>query len=133
VNDNRRTVWDASHCALLLIDYQDSVLAQIFEQDRRLIEFRLTAGEVRRPDIASQPKGGVVGEPDSVVRFGGANDDRHRWAKHLLGQHRHPRRDTVEHRRLALTEAVRAIVRNLRGAVDVPDCAHRTQQERPDS
>jgi nicotinamidase-related amidase len=39
MNDNRRAVWDASDCALLLIDYQDSVLAQVFEQDRRLIEF----------------------------------------------------------------------------------------------
>jgi nicotinamidase-related amidase len=39
MNDDRRAVWDASDCALLLIDYQDSVLAQVFEQDRRLIEF----------------------------------------------------------------------------------------------
>src|ERR1700722_622656 len=39
MNDNPRAVWDASDCALLLIDYQDSVLAQVFEQDRRLIEF----------------------------------------------------------------------------------------------
>jgi nicotinamidase-related amidase len=39
MNDNRRPVWDASDCALLMIDYQDSVLAQVFEQDRRLIEF----------------------------------------------------------------------------------------------
>ena len=31
-----------------------------------------------------------------------------------------------------LTDAVRAIVPNLRGVVDVPDCAHWTQQERPD-
>jgi nicotinamidase-related amidase len=36
---NRRAVWDAGDCALLLIDYQDSVLAEVFEQDRRLIEF----------------------------------------------------------------------------------------------
>jgi nicotinamidase-related amidase len=39
MNENHRGVWDASDCALLLIDYQDSVLAQVFEQDRRLIEF----------------------------------------------------------------------------------------------
>src|ERR1700730_12709664 len=39
MNENRRAVWDAVDCALLLIDYQDSVLAQVFEQDRRLIEF----------------------------------------------------------------------------------------------
>src|SRR6202011_3988584 len=39
MNENRRAVWDAADCALLLIDYQDSVLAQVFEQDRRLIEF----------------------------------------------------------------------------------------------
>jgi pimeloyl-ACP methyl ester carboxylesterase len=31
-----------------------------------------------------------------------------------------------------LTDAVRAIVPNLRGVVDVPDCAHWTQQERRD-
>ena len=31
-----------------------------------------------------------------------------------------------------LTDAVRAIVPNLRGVVDVPDCGHWTQQERPD-
>jgi pimeloyl-ACP methyl ester carboxylesterase len=31
-----------------------------------------------------------------------------------------------------LTDAVRAIVPNLRGVVDVPDCAHLTQQEGPD-
>jgi hypothetical protein len=28
-----------SDCPLLLIDYQDSVLAQVFEQDRRLMKF----------------------------------------------------------------------------------------------
>ncbi len=39
MNETRPAVWDASDCALLLIDYQDSVLAQVFEQDRRLIEF----------------------------------------------------------------------------------------------
>jgi nicotinamidase-related amidase len=31
-------IWDASECALLLIDYQDDVVAQVFEQDRRVIE-----------------------------------------------------------------------------------------------
>jgi pimeloyl-ACP methyl ester carboxylesterase len=31
-----------------------------------------------------------------------------------------------------LTDAVRAIVPNLRGVVDVPDCAHWTQKERRD-
>jgi nicotinamidase-related amidase len=39
MNDKHRAIWDASDCALLLIDYQDSVLEQVFEQDRRLIEF----------------------------------------------------------------------------------------------
>lgn len=33
-----RGVWDASECALLLIDYQDDVLGNILEQDRRIIE-----------------------------------------------------------------------------------------------
>lgn len=31
-------IWDASECALVLIDYQDGVLDLIFEQDRRVIE-----------------------------------------------------------------------------------------------
>jgi pimeloyl-ACP methyl ester carboxylesterase len=31
-----------------------------------------------------------------------------------------------------MTDAVQAIVPNLRGVVDVPDCAHWAQQERPD-
>jgi nicotinamidase-related amidase len=34
----RGDVWDASDCALLLIDYQENVLSLIFEQDRRMIE-----------------------------------------------------------------------------------------------
>ncbi|GAA4745664.1 hydrolase [Sphingomonas daechungensis] len=33
-----RAVWDASDCALVLIDYQENVLDLIFEQDRRVIE-----------------------------------------------------------------------------------------------
>jgi nicotinamidase-related amidase len=32
-------VWDASECALILVDYQDRVLDQVFEQDRRVIVF----------------------------------------------------------------------------------------------
>src|SRR5260370_2238412 len=43
MNETRPAVWDASDCALLLIDYQDSVLAQVFEQDRRLIEFNASS------------------------------------------------------------------------------------------
>jgi nicotinamidase-related amidase len=31
-------VWDSKECALLLIDYQENVLANVFEQDRRVIE-----------------------------------------------------------------------------------------------
>src|SRR5258708_26801644 len=33
-----RGTWDASECALLLIDYQENVLDLVFEQDRRVIE-----------------------------------------------------------------------------------------------
>ena|SRR5438270_7312299 len=33
-----RGVWDASECALLLIDYQENVLDLVFEQDRRVVE-----------------------------------------------------------------------------------------------
>jgi nicotinamidase-related amidase len=36
-------IWDASECALLLIDYQDDVLGQVFEQDRRVIELNAVA------------------------------------------------------------------------------------------
>src|ERR1700724_1726596 len=43
MNQNRRAVWDAGDCALLLVDYQDSVLEQVFEQDRRLIEFNASS------------------------------------------------------------------------------------------
>src|SRR5260370_11058145 len=39
MDETRPAVGDASDRALLLIDYQDSVLAQVFEQDRRRIEF----------------------------------------------------------------------------------------------
>jgi nicotinamidase-related amidase len=34
----RDGIWDASQCALLLCDYQENVLAAVFEQDRRVIE-----------------------------------------------------------------------------------------------
>ena len=37
-NRQRRGIWDAAECALLLIDYQQNVLEQVFEQDRRLVE-----------------------------------------------------------------------------------------------
>src|SRR3989441_12818452 len=37
-NRRSRGVWDASECALLLIDYQEHVLDAIFEQDRRVVE-----------------------------------------------------------------------------------------------
>jgi len=36
-----RGVWDASECALLLIDYQDHVLDVIFAQDLRVIELNV--------------------------------------------------------------------------------------------
>src|ERR1700737_194011 len=39
MNENRRAVWDASDCALFVVASQDRVLAPVFEQDRRLIEF----------------------------------------------------------------------------------------------
>jgi nicotinamidase-related amidase len=31
-------VWDSTECALLLMDYQDNTLGNVFEQDRRVIE-----------------------------------------------------------------------------------------------
>lgn len=34
-------VWDASECALVLMDYQDNTLGMIFEQDRRVIELNV--------------------------------------------------------------------------------------------
>jgi hypothetical protein len=46
-------IWDAAECALLLIDYQDNVLAAVFEQDRRVIELNVCtiAKMARRLDI----------------------------------------------------------------------------------
>ena len=37
-NQQRRGIWDAADCALLLIDYQQNVLDLVFEQDRRVVE-----------------------------------------------------------------------------------------------
>jgi nicotinamidase-related amidase len=34
----RGGAWDAADCALLLMDYQENVLGQVFEQDRRVVE-----------------------------------------------------------------------------------------------
>ncbi len=36
--EQRRGVWDGSECALVFIDYQDSVIADVWEQDRRVVE-----------------------------------------------------------------------------------------------
>lgn len=41
LNQKSRGIWDASECALLLIDYQDHVMDVIFEQDRRVIELNV--------------------------------------------------------------------------------------------
>ena len=38
LNRRPRGTWDASECALLLIDYQENVLDLVFEQDRRVVE-----------------------------------------------------------------------------------------------
>jgi nicotinamidase-related amidase len=42
-NRQRRGIWDAADCALLLIDYQQNVLEQVFEQDRRVVELNARA------------------------------------------------------------------------------------------
>src|SRR5882724_6604193 len=42
-NQQRQGIWDAADCALLLIDYQQNVLEQVFEQDRRLVELNARA------------------------------------------------------------------------------------------
>jgi nicotinamidase-related amidase len=36
--EQHRGVWDGSECALVFIDYQDSVIADVWEQDRRVVE-----------------------------------------------------------------------------------------------
>src|SRR5258708_27867565 len=36
--EQRRGIWDGSECALVFIDYQDSVIADVCEQDRRVVE-----------------------------------------------------------------------------------------------
>jgi nicotinamidase-related amidase len=38
MTEKRSPIWDASECALALIDYQEGVLGLIFEHDRRIIE-----------------------------------------------------------------------------------------------
>lgn len=38
MNRQRGGTWDAADCALLLMDYQENVLGQVFEQDRRVVE-----------------------------------------------------------------------------------------------
>ena len=42
-NRQRPGIWDAADCVLLLIDYQQNVLEQVFEQDRRLVELNARA------------------------------------------------------------------------------------------
>jgi len=42
-DQQRRGIWDAADCALLLIDYQQNVLEQVFEQDRRVVELNARA------------------------------------------------------------------------------------------
>lgn len=37
-NGKSAGVWDSAECALLLMDYQDNTLGNVFEQDRRIIE-----------------------------------------------------------------------------------------------
>lgn len=41
LNQQRRGIWDASECALLLIDYQQEMFDRIYEQDRRLVELNV--------------------------------------------------------------------------------------------
>jgi nicotinamidase-related amidase len=38
MNEQRGGVWRAEDCALVMIDYQDSVIAAVWEQDRRVVE-----------------------------------------------------------------------------------------------
>jgi isochorismate hydrolase len=57
-NPKSLRVWDASECALLLIDYQDYVLDIIFAQDRRVIELNVRtlatmAGAFKVPVVLS--------------------------------------------------------------------------------
>lgn len=41
---NHKTgAWDASECALVMMDYQPEIIATVFEQDRRLIELNIRA------------------------------------------------------------------------------------------
>jgi len=50
----RTHLWDASECALVLIDYQDSVLGIVFEQDRRVIA--LNARALAKAALESAPE-----------------------------------------------------------------------------
>lgn len=40
-NGESAGVWDGERCALLLMDYQDNTLGNVFEQDRRVIELNV--------------------------------------------------------------------------------------------
>jgi nicotinamidase-related amidase len=40
-NGESAGVWDGEQCALLLMDYQDNTLGNVFEQDRRVIELNV--------------------------------------------------------------------------------------------
>ena len=40
-NGESAGVWDSEQCALLLMDYQDNTLGNVFEQDRRVIELNV--------------------------------------------------------------------------------------------
>jgi nicotinamidase-related amidase len=53
MNQRSAGIWDATDCALLLIDYQDGVLDLVFEQDRRVVELnaRMLATFARAIDI----------------------------------------------------------------------------------
>jgi nicotinamidase-related amidase len=41
-NGESAGVWDGGQCALLLMDYQDNTLGNVFEQDRRVIELNVS-------------------------------------------------------------------------------------------
>jgi len=41
INSDSAGVWDGEQCALVLMDYQDNTLGNVFEQDRRVIELNV--------------------------------------------------------------------------------------------
>jgi hypothetical protein len=86
-------IWDASECALVLMEYQPEIIGTVFEHDRRLIELNVRALADRRPvsgpgraEHRQGPRGGQ--QPDDRFAQGaspGRGGDRHQYDQRVGG------------------------------------------------